>query len=133
MICLRSAVARLSERITVAESDDSTSLVTKAPTRFNRGRKIAESDEPYGRSACSMVIFLDWSMPIVVCPEKQNLSTHRIDFRRSSHSYPPQVRMPISPSKFPTSKHIAASMYNASCVLGRYVGRMAASTFWEVE
>jgi hypothetical protein len=46
---------------------------------------------------------------------------------------PPQVRMPITPSKFPISKHIAASMYNASCVLGRYVGRMAASTSQKVE
>jgi hypothetical protein len=37
-------------------------------TRFDRVRRIVESDEPYGRSACSMVIFLDWSVAIVVCP-----------------------------------------------------------------
>lgn len=33
-------------------------------------KATAESDKPCGRSECSMVIFLDWSMAIEVYPQK---------------------------------------------------------------
>ena len=93
-------------------------------------KATAESDKPCGKSECSMVIFLDRSMTIDVCPQKA----------KSPDRPPAYVLLALSavgkhglaPKMFFDTQAYqtkASSHHQSSCVVGRYIGCMAVSTF----